>query len=98
LLLNSNKLSGKLEKEVANLTSLETLSLFENRMDGQVPIDLEKLGNLKEMNISYNMFNGLVSRNLAKLDTLNMTMVNEQGVATTLKVSIDKNSAYAADE
>ena len=63
-----------------------------------VPIDLEKLGNLKEMNISYNMFNGLVSRNLAKLDTLNMTMVNEQGVATTLKVSIDKNSAYAADE
>jgi hypothetical protein len=67
-------------------------------MDGQVPIDLEKLGNLKEMNISYNMFNGLVSRNLAKLDTLNMTMVNEQGVATTLKVSIDKNSAYAADE
>jgi hypothetical protein len=50
------------------------------------------------MNISYNMFNGLVSRNLAKLDTLNMTMVNEQGVATTLKVSIDKNSAYAADE
>jgi hypothetical protein len=27
-----------------------------------------------------------------------MIMVNEQGVATTLKVSIDKNSAYAADE
>ena len=58
----------------------------------------EKLKNLKEMNISYNMFNGFVSRNLAKLDTLNMTMINEQGVATTLKVSIDKNSAYAADE
>lgn len=50
------------------------------------------------MNISYNMFNGFVSRNLAKLDTLNMTMINEQGVATTLKISIDKNSAYAADE
>ena len=47
------------------------------------------------MNISYNMFNGFVSRNLAKLDTLNMTMINEQGVATTLKVSIDKNSAFA---
>ena len=67
-------------------------------MDGTVPFDLEKLKNLKEMNISYNMFNGFVSRNLAKLDTLNMTMINEQGVATTLKVSIDKNSAYAADE
>jgi hypothetical protein len=71
---------------------------FENKMDVTVPFDLEKLKNLKEMNISYNMFNGFVSRNLAKLDTLNMTMINEQGVATTLKVSIDKNSAYAADE
>jgi Leucine-rich repeat (LRR) protein len=98
LLLNSNKLTGKLDKEVSNLSSLETLSLFENKMDGQVPFDLEKLGNLKEMNISYNMFNGLVSKNLSKLDTLNMTMVNEQGVATTLKVSIDKNSAVANDE
>jgi hypothetical protein len=89
---------GALSPDVANLTSLENLSLFENKMDGQVPFDLEKLHNLKEMNISYNMFNGLVSRNLAKLDTLNMTMINEQGVATTLKISIDKNSAYAADE
>ena len=67
-------------------------------MDGQIPFDLEKLGNLKEMNISYNMFNGLVSKNLSKLDALNMTMVNEQGVATTLKVNADKNSAFAADE
>jgi hypothetical protein len=56
------------------------------------------LVNLKEMNISYNMFNGLVSKNLSKLDTFNMTMVNEQGVATTLKVGNDKNSAFAADE
>jgi hypothetical protein len=97
-LLNSNKLTGSLSPDVSNLSSLENLSLFENKMDGQVPFDLEKLRNLKEMNISYNMFSGFVSRNLAKLDTLNMTMINEQGVATTLKVSIDKNSAFAADE
>ena len=50
------------------------------------------------MNISYNMLNGLVSKNLSKLDALNMTMINEQGVATTLKVNTDKNSAFAADE
>jgi Leucine-rich repeat (LRR) protein len=87
-----------LDREVSNLSSLETLSLFENKMDGQIPFDLEKLGNLKEMNISYNMFNGLVSKNLSKLDALNMTMINEQGVATTLKVNTDKNSAFAADE
>lgn len=66
-------------------------------MDGQVPFDLEKLNNLKEMNISYNMFSGLVSKNLAKLDTLNMTMINEKGLAVNLPV-VDKNSAYANED
>ena len=84
--------------DVANLSSLENLSLFENNLDGQVPFDLEKLRNLKEMNISYNKFNGLVSRHLAQLDMLNMTMINEQGVATALKVDLNRNSAIAADE
>jgi hypothetical protein len=98
LLLNSNKLTGKLDKEVANLTSLENLSLFENKMDGQVPFDLEKLNNLKEMNISFNMFNGLVSRNLSQLDTMNMTMINDKGLAVVLPVQIDKNSALANED
>ena len=98
MLLNSNQLSGKLSPEVANLTSLETLSLFENNMEGQVPFDLEKLNNLKEMNISYNMFSGLVSRNLAQLDTLNMTMINDKGLAVALPVQMDKNSALANED
>jgi hypothetical protein len=51
VLLNSNKLSGKLSADVSKLSKLENLSLFENKLDGQVPFDLEKLNNL-EMNIS----------------------------------------------
>jgi hypothetical protein len=50
------------------------------------------------MNISYNMFNGLVSRNLAQLDTLNMTMINDKGVASTLKIDMTKNSAVADED
>jgi hypothetical protein len=57
-------------------------------MEGQVPFDLEKLNNLKEMNI-YNQFSGLISRKLAVLDTLNMTMVNDKGVAFLLDVAMD---------
>lgn len=45
------------------------------------------------MNISYNRFNGLVSKDLAVLDTLNMTMLKEQGIAVLLNVTIDRNSA-----
>jgi hypothetical protein len=58
----------------------------------QGPLELEKLDNLKEMNISYNMFNGLISRNLAILDTLNMTMLNDKGVAVLLEVRVKKHS------
>jgi hypothetical protein len=36
------------------------------------------------------MFNGLISRNLAILDTLNMTMLNDKGVAVLLEVSTSK--------
>jgi hypothetical protein len=86
-----------LSKDVANLTSLENLGLFENNLDGQVPFDLEKISGLKELNLSYNKFNGLVSRQLAQLDTMHMTMINDEGVATTLQV--DKgNSAIATEE
>ena len=98
LLLNSNKLSGGLSSEVVNMTSLENLSLFDNKMIGQIPFELEKLDKLKEMNISYNMFNGLTSRNLAVLDTLNMTMINDKGVAVLLEVNTGKNTAIASED
>ena len=80
------------------MTSLENLSLFDNKMNGQVPLELEKLDNLKEMNISYNMFKGFISRNLAILDTLNMTMLNDKGIAVLLEVSTSKNTAIASDD
>ena len=83
---------------IANLKVLEQLSLFDNKMNGQVPFDIEKMNNLKEMNISYNQFSGLVSKDMAKLDVLNMTMINEKGLAVALRVKADKNSALASEE
>jgi hypothetical protein len=38
------------------------------------------------------MFNGLISRNLAILDTLNMTMLNDKGVAVLLELVVKKHS------
>ena len=77
---------------------LENLSLFDNIMDGQVPLELDKLANLKEMNISYNKFNGLVTKNMATLDTLNMTMINKEGVAVVLNVTTMDNNKWIASE
>ncbi|WP_298116107.1 Two component regulator three Y domain protein [Flavobacterium sp.] len=98
LQLNSNKITGSLSNDIANLIALENLSLFDNNMNGQVPFDLEKLNNLKEMNISYNNFNGFVSRKLSQKDVLNMTMVNEYGVASALKIEMDKDKAIVSEE
>jgi hypothetical protein len=50
------------------------------------------------MNISYNQFSGLVSKDLSKLDVLNMTMINDRGVAEVLKVTMDKNTAIVSEE
>jgi hypothetical protein len=77
---------------------LENLSLFENQMEGQVPFDLEKLNNLKEMNISYNKFSGLISRKLAVLDALNMTMLNDKGMAVLLNVAMDIERPLVSEE
>jgi hypothetical protein len=41
------------------------------------------------------MFNGLISRNLAILDTLNMTMLNDKGVAVLLEVNTSKKHSYS---
>jgi len=98
LYLNSNKLSGTLNAEISNMVSLQQLSLFDNKMNGQVPFDIAKLNNLKEMNISYNQFSGFVSKDLAKLDMLNMTMINNKGVAQALKVSTERNTAIVSEE
>ena len=67
-------------------------------MYGQVPLALEKLTYLKELNISNNYFNGFVSKYLSSLDIFNMRMMNENGLATTLKVAIEKTTSVASDE
>jgi len=56
------------------------------------------INTLKEINISYNMFSGLVSRNLAKLDVLNMTMINDKGLAVALNVALDRSTAIASED
>ena len=98
MLLSSNKIEGELSKNVKKLTALENLSLFDNKMIGFVPMELERLNNLKEMNISFNKFYGFVSKDLAVLDTLNMTMLNDEGLGILLNVKADRNTAIASED
>ena len=56
------------------------------------------MNKLKEMNISYNNFNGAISTKLSNKDALNMTMLNEQGVASALKIDMSKDKAIVSEE
>ncbi len=96
--LNSNELEGSLTPEIANLTALQTLSLFDNRLNGSVPFEIEAMPNLTAMNISYNKFNGFVSKKMYTKDQMNMTMINEQGLAVNLAIKADSTSAIAEEE
>ena len=40
----------------------------------------------------------MVPKGLSRLDTMNMTMLNDKGVATVLKVETNKNSAIASED
>ena len=61
-------------------------------------MELERLNNLKEMNISFNKFYGFVSKDLAVLDTLNMTMLNDEGLGILLNVKADRNTAIVSED
>ena len=44
------------------------------------------------------MFSGLISRRLAVLDTLNMTMVNDKGLAVLMNVAMEVERPLVIEE
>lgn len=92
LLLNNNKFSGSLSSKIGNFNALENLSLFDNNFEGKIPKELENLNHLSEMNLSYNKFEGSVSKRLTLLDSLNMTMLDQNGNPFLLDINEEKDN------
>lgn len=48
--LHSNNITGRIPKELGNLTELVSLDLYRNRLEGDIP---ERLGNLQKLRFLY---------------------------------------------
>src|SRR5690606_40739798 len=58
--LAENNLSGKLPKQIGNLTHLKTLNLFRNKLSGEIPNSIGKLKELQIINLSFNQLTGKI--------------------------------------
>ncbi|KAI3861516.1 hypothetical protein MKW98_000468 [Papaver atlanticum] len=74
LLIDNNRLSGKLPDSFGKLTKLIRLSAKNNRLTGKIPASLGNLINLQILDLSRNRLSGPVPSELAKLNTMLETL------------------------
>jgi hypothetical protein len=70
--LTNNGLSGTLNQELGNLTSLQLLDLSDNDVKGAVPSSIGSLVHLKTLRLSYNHFTGSMPESLEHLNHLEL--------------------------
>lgn len=73
-LRTNSALVGGIPIELANLSSLDLLSLSQNCLEGQIPPDLAKLKNLEHLDLSDNLLHGTLPSELGSL--LNLVILD----------------------
>ncbi|TKY49231.1 leucine-rich repeat receptor serine/threonine-protein kinase [Spatholobus suberectus] len=68
--LLGNRLTGPIPKEIANITTLESLVLEFNQFSGNLPPELGNLSRIQRLHLTSNNFTGELPETLAKLTTL----------------------------
>lgn len=68
--LNNNNLTGKIPKELENLTNLQHLHLDENNLIGTIPVELGNITSLRSLSMYSNNFTGRIPAEFANLSRL----------------------------
>ncbi|PRQ58049.1 putative transferase [Rosa chinensis] len=68
--LASNRLSGEIPSEIAQLSGLVSLNLSRNQLTGQITPEIGKLQSLDSLDISRNQIDGAIPTSLAQIDRL----------------------------
>ncbi|XP_061999351.1 receptor-like protein EIX2 [Rosa rugosa] len=68
--LASNRLSGEIPSEIAQLSGLVSLNLSRNKLTGQITPEIGKLQSLDSLDISRNQIDGAIPTSLAQIDRL----------------------------
>ncbi|KAL1829621.1 hypothetical protein ACET3Z_008033 [Daucus carota] len=72
-----NRLSGKIPKELGNITTLKYLTLEANEFSGTLPAEFQNLQNLETLMLSSNQFSGRLPATLAGLKNLTDFRIND---------------------
>ena len=67
ILLQGNRLTGTLPKDVFNSSSLVTLDIKDNRFFGSIPNEIDGRSGLRILSLSGNHFSGIIPRQLCQL-------------------------------
>ncbi|KAL2331309.1 hypothetical protein Fmac_018890 [Flemingia macrophylla] len=68
--LLGNRLTGRIPKELGNLTNLTRLILEFNQLSGNLPPELGNLAHIEKLHLSSNNFTGQLPASLARLTTM----------------------------
>ncbi len=70
LWLPENQMSGRLPRELGQLTGLRYLNLFQNQLSGDIPSELGRLENLELLDLGLNRLTGEIPPELGMLENL----------------------------
>jgi Leucine-rich repeat (LRR) protein len=89
--LNDNNLKGRLPREVALLTNLQTLNTASNQLTGSVP-NVSNLINLKSLHLYENAFTGTIPESVQQLERLEVLFLSSNKFTGTIPKTISRVS------
>ncbi|XP_028773184.1 receptor-like protein EIX1 [Neltuma alba] len=96
--LSSNKLSGKIPRELGMLAGLISLNLSRNQLDGEIPSEIGRLTSLESLDLSKNHLFGSIPSSFAQLNylaVLDLSSNNLSGkIPTSTQLQSFDNSSY----
>jgi Leucine-rich repeat (LRR) protein len=90
LLLDNNKISGKIPNEIGNLINLGVLIMAQNKLSGNIPTEIGKLQKLQMLELNTNNFYGNIPSSIGNLSVLRKLHLYENNLQGNIPLSLLK--------
>jgi hypothetical protein len=90
LLLDNNKISGKIPNEIGNLINLGVLIMAQNKLLGNIPTEIGKLQKLQMLELNTNNFYGNIPSSIGNLSVLRKLHLYKNNLQGNIPLSLLK--------
>ncbi|KAH7865431.1 hypothetical protein Vadar_006596 [Vaccinium darrowii] len=94
--LSSNRLSGKVPKQIGSLARLNSLNLSRNILTGKIIQEIGRMGMLESLDLSENRLSGEIPRSLAQLNFLSVLNLSKNNLSGKIPSSTQLQSFSAS--